>query len=74
MTASQSRKSAHRARCRSIGHGRVCSNIQLSPQIGCQLTAFNAICGSFMNHFQLGQSAGPAQLQFHTSAVAFKSP
>ena len=74
MTASQVCKPVRRARCRSIGHGRVRSIIQPSPQIGCKLTAFNAICGSFMSHFQLGQSAGPAQLQFHTSAVAFKSP
>jgi hypothetical protein len=74
MTASQSCKSARRARCRSIGHGTARSDIQSSPQIVSQLAAFNAICSSFMSHFQLGQPAGPAQLQSHTSAVAFKSP
>jgi hypothetical protein len=74
MTASQSRKSARRARCLSIGHGGVCSDIQPSPQIGRQLTAFNAICGSFMSHFPCGQPAGSAQFQSHTSSAAFKSP
>ena len=49
MTASQSRKSAHRARCRSIGHDRVRSNIQPSTQIGRQLTAFNNARRSFMS-------------------------
>jgi hypothetical protein len=74
MTASQACKPVRRACCRSIGHGTVRSNIQSSPQSASQLTAFNAVCGSFTSHFQLGQPAGPPQLQSHTSAVAFKSP
>jgi len=74
MTASQSCKSARRARCRSIGHGRVCSDIQPSTQIGRQLAAFNAICSSFVSHFPFGQPAGPAQFQSHTESAAFKSP
>jgi len=74
MTASQSRKSARRARCLSIGHGRVRSDIQSSPQSGRQLTAFNATRRSFMSHFRFGQLAGAAQLQSHTSSAAVKSP
>ena len=42
MTASQSRKSDHRARCLSIGHGRARSDIQPSSQIVRQFTAFYA--------------------------------
>ena len=74
MTASQSRKSARRARCRSSGHGKVRFDTQPPTQIGRQLPAFNAICGSYMSHFPFGQPARPAQLQSHTSAAAFKSP
>ena len=74
MSASESGKSAHRAACRSIGHGRVRSNIQRSTQISRQLTAFNATHRSFMSHFPHGQPAAPAQLQSHTSPAAFKSP
>ena len=74
MTASQSCKSARRARCRSIGHGRVRSDIQPSTQIGRQLGARNAICHSFVSHFPSGQPAGSAQFQSHTASAAFKSP
>ena len=74
MTASQSRKSAHRARCRFIGHGRVRPDIQPSPQIGRQLTAFNAARRSFVSHSPFGQPAGSVQFQSHTASAAFQSP
>ena len=74
MTASQSRKSARRVRCFFIGHGRVRSDIQPSPQSGRQLAAFNATHRSFMSHFRFDQIAGSAQLQSHTSSAASKSP
>jgi hypothetical protein len=74
MTASQSCKSARRARCRSIGHDRVRSNIQPSMQIGRQLAAFNAICSSFVSHVPIGQPDGSAQFQSHTASAAIKSP
>ena len=51
MTASQSRKSARRARCLSTGHGRARSDIQLSSQIVRQFTAFDATRRSFMSRF-----------------------
>ena len=74
MTASQSRKSARRARCLSIGHGRAHSDISPSSQIGRQFTAFNAARRSFMSRFTVGQLAEPPQLQSHTSPAALKSP
>ena len=74
MTASQSRKSARRARCLSIGHGRAHSDIPPSAQIGRQFTAFNAPRRSFVSRSALGQLAEPAQLQSLTSSAALKSP
>jgi hypothetical protein len=74
MTASQSRKSARRARCLSIGHGRARSDIQPLSQIARQFTALNVTRRSFMSRFPFGQLAGSAQLQSNTSSAAFKSP
>ena len=74
MTASQFRKSARRARCRSIGHGRARPDIQPSSQIVRQFTAFNATRRSFMSCSVLGQLAEPARPQSHTSSAALKSP
>ena len=74
MTASQSRKSARRARCLSIGHGRARSDIQPSSQIARQFTAFNATHRSFASRSALGHLAEPAQLQSLTSSAALKSP
>ena len=48
MTASQSRKSARRARRLSTGHGRARPDIQPSSQIVRQFTAFDATRRSFM--------------------------
>jgi hypothetical protein len=74
MSASESRKSAHRAACRSIGLGRARSDIQRSTQISRQLTAFNTTRRTFMSRFPFGQLAGSALLQSHISSAAFKSP
>ena len=74
MTASQSRKSARRARCLSTGHGRARSDIQPSSQIVRQFTAFNATRRSFVSRSALGQLAESAQLQSLTSSAALKSP
>ena len=74
MTASQSRKSDRRARCLSTGHGRARPDIRQSSQIVRQFTAFNAARRSFMSRSALGQLAGAAQLQSHTSSAALKSP
>ena len=74
MTASQSRKTARRARCLSAGHGRARSNIQLSSQIVRDFTAFDPIHRSCMSRFTVGQFAGSPRLQSHTSSAALKSP
>ena len=74
MTASQSRKTAHRARCLSTGHGRARSDIQLSSQIIREFTAFDPIRRSYMSRFTVGQIAGSPRLQSHTSPAALKSP
>ena len=74
MTASQSCKSARRARRLSTDHGRACSDIKRPPQIVRQFTTFDATRRSFMSRFTVGQLAEPAQLQSHTSPAALKSP
>ena len=74
MTASQSRKTARRARCLSAGHGRARSDIQPLSHIARQFTAFNATHRSFASRSALGHLAEPAQLQSLTSSAALKSP
>jgi hypothetical protein len=74
MTASQSCKTAHRARCLSTSHGRTRSDIQLSSQIVREFTAFDLIHHSRMSRFTIGQIAGSPRLQSHTSSAALKSP
>jgi hypothetical protein len=74
MTASQSRQSARRARCLSIGHGKARSDIKLLPQIVRRFATFDATRRSFMSRFTVGQLAESAQLQSHTSPAALKSP
>jgi len=74
MTASQSCKSARRARHLSTGHGRTRSDIKLSPQCVRQFTTFDATRRSFMSRFTVGQLAESAQIQSHTSPAALKSP
>ena len=51
MTASQSRKSAPRARWLSTGHGRARPDIQPSPQIVRQFTAIDATPRSSISRF-----------------------
>ena len=74
MTASQSRKSDCRARCRSNGNGRARSDIQPSSQIVRQFTTFDATRRSIMSRFTVGQLAEPPRPQSHTSSAALKSP
>ncbi len=74
MTTSQSRKSAHRVRWLSTGHGRARSDIPPSSQIVRQFTAFDPTRRSFTRRFTVGQLAGAARPQSHTSPAALKSP
>src|SRR5262249_51746434 len=74
VTASQSCKSAHRARRLSTGHGRARSHIKLSSQIARPLAAFDATSGSFNTRFTIGELAGPARPQSTNSLAAPKSP
>ena len=74
MTASQSCKSARRARCLSTGHGRVRPDIRLSSQIVRQLTEFDAIRGSSGSRSTIHRLAGAPQLHSPTSSAALKSP
>jgi len=74
MTASQSRKSARRIRCLSIGHGRVRPDIRLSSQILRQITEFDAARRSSCGRFTIRRFAGPPRLHSPTSSAAPKSP
>jgi hypothetical protein len=74
MTASQSRKSARRARWLSTGHGRARSDTQPSSQIVRPVPASDAIRRSLMDRITVAQLAGPARSQSHTSSAALKSP
>ena len=58
MTASQSRKSARRARWLSTGHGRARSDIQLSSQIVRQFTRSTRPAAHPCSRFTVGQLAG----------------
>jgi hypothetical protein len=74
MTASQSRKSARRARCRSTGHGRTRPEIRPSSQIGQTPTAFDANQHRFMHRFDLAQLPQSRRPQSATALAALKSP
>jgi hypothetical protein len=68
MTASQSRKSDCCARCLSIGHGRVRSDVQPSPQIVRRFTSIDVTRRSFVSRFTDGQLAELARPQSHTKS------
>jgi hypothetical protein len=74
MTASQSRKSGHRSRRLSIGHGRARSNIQLASQIVRQFIMPDAISRPFTSRFTVGQLAGAARARSQISPAALESP
>jgi hypothetical protein len=74
VTASQSRKSARRARWLSTGHGRARPNIYLPSQIARQFTAFDAVRRSFVNRPTITQLVGSARSKSVSSPAALKSP
>ena len=75
MTASQSRKSARRARWLSTGHGRARSDIKLPPQIVRRFTTFDPPRRSFMSCVTVGRTLDRLELPNHTpQAAALKSP
>jgi len=74
MTASQSRKSARRARWPSAGHGRAHPDIRPSSQIGQTSTALDANRRRFMHRFAPGQLLESRRSQSRTALVALKSP
>jgi hypothetical protein len=74
MIASQSCKSARRARHLSTGHGRPRSDFQIASQIVRQLTTFQATYRSFRKRFTLGRLAEAFQSQSHALLAALKSP
>ena len=74
MTASQFRKSAHRARCLLTSHGRARSEIQPSSQIVRQFTALDATRRSCISRYTVGRLAAAPQRHSNTSSTALKSP
>jgi hypothetical protein len=74
MTASQSRKTAYRARRLSTGHGRARSDIQPSSQIVREFAAIDATRRSSVSRFTVGRPAGAPRRHSHTSSAALKSP
>jgi len=74
MTASQSRKSACRARWFSTSHGRARSDIQPSSQIVRQFAASHATRRSFTIGFSADQPPGSAPNQSPSSPATLKSP
>jgi hypothetical protein len=74
MTASQFRKSAHRARRFSPGHGRTRSDIRQWPQIVRQLEELDTTRRSFVSRFTLKQLVASARSKSARSPAALKSP
>jgi len=74
MIASQSRKSAHRVRRPSTGHGRVQPDTQLWSQVVRQFTIFDATSRSFKGRFIFASLAEASKSQSHTFPAAPKSP
>jgi hypothetical protein len=74
MTASPSRKLAHRARWLSTGHGRARPDIRHPPQIIRQFVELDAIRRSFVSRLTLEQLVGSARSKSDSSPVALKSP
>jgi hypothetical protein len=73
MSASQSCKSAHRARWLSTAHDRVCPDIRQSSQIVGQLVELD-IRRAFVSGFTVAQLVGPPRSQSTNSPAALKSP
>jgi hypothetical protein len=74
MTASQSHKSARRARRLSTGHDRARPDIRSSAQIVGQLLEFDAIRCAFISHFTVEQPVASARSKSASSLAALKSP
>jgi hypothetical protein len=74
MTVPQSRKSTHRARWLSTGHGRARPDIRQPSQIVGQLVEFDAIRRAFVSGFTVAQLVGPPRSQSTSSPAALKSP
>jgi hypothetical protein len=74
MTASQSGKSAPRARRLSTGHGSARPHIRPSSQIIRQLLDLDATRRPFIGRFTVAQLAGLARSKSACSPAAAKSP
>lgn len=74
MTASQSRRSAPRARRLSIGHGRARPDILHPPQIVRQSTAFDTTRRLFVSRFTVVRLVASARSKSDSSPAALKSP
>jgi hypothetical protein len=74
MIASQSRKSARRARHLSIGRREARSNIRLSLQTVRQFAELNVIRSSFISRLTVEQLLASARFKSAGSPAAPKSP
>ena len=74
MTVTQSRRSVHRARCLSTGHGRARPDIRLSSQIVGQLIELDATRRSLGSRFTVAQLVASARSKSASSPAALKSP
>jgi hypothetical protein len=74
MIASQSRKSARRARHLSTGHGRPRSDFQLAFQVAPQLIIGEAILRSFISRFTVEQRIVSTRSKSTSLPAALKSP
>jgi hypothetical protein len=74
MTASQSRKSARRTRCRSIGHSRTRPDFPPPMQIVGQLVEFDLIRPAFVSRFTVAQLVASARSSSDSLPAALKSP
>jgi hypothetical protein len=74
MTASQSCKSAHRARRLATGHGGARSDIRLPTQILGRPIEFDAIRRAFVSRFTVAQLVATAPSKSASSPAALKSP
>jgi hypothetical protein len=74
MTASQPSKSAHTTRRLSTGHGRVRSDITMSPQIVRQVATFDAPRRPFVSRFTGAQLVASTRSKSASSPAALKSP
>jgi hypothetical protein len=74
MIASQSCKSARRARCLSTGHGTARPDIPSSSQIIGQFLEFDAIRRAFVSRFTVEQPVASAHFKSASLPAALKSP